>query len=116
MKHVIYIFLIVILTGALAYQSLIAWDIRNVRKFAYANLGLHRDAAAMACVSKESVLKAAKQRDWAFEEERGRIFRSSSPEVYANAVRVYVEPPLNFVKEPGVLFFFDTDGCFIARY
>lgn len=107
---------IFVLLVLLAYQSLIAWDVRMLRKFAFASLSLHQSAAALACVPKTAILEAADERNWEIEEGAQITFRSSPPDTYAEAVRIHVQPPLNFSKEPGVMFYFDSQGCYISKY
>jgi hypothetical protein len=115
MKNALLILTIIVLLALLAYQSLIAWDVRNVRKFAYANLRLHQTAAANACVPKTAILEAVADRGWNFEESPELVF--GAPAEYKDVIRVFVEPPLNFAKLPGgVQFFFDRSGCYISKY
>lgn len=98
----------------LAYQSLIAWDVRGVRAFQYSYGRFLKDAAAAGCLQKEAIVNSAKKRGWKIEENVQLPFRSGAPEEFSVAVRVFVEPPLNFSKEPGVKFFFDEAGCLIS--
>ncbi len=116
MRVLIYWGIIFILLCLLAYQSLIAWDVRNVRGFQRAYSEFVKDAATSGCVTRLSIIEAAEAREWEFEDDRQPPFRSSSPEVWAVAVRVFTVPPLNFSKEPGVIFFFDKKDCMIGKW
>lgn len=104
-----------ILVCLLAYQSLIAWDVRNVRGFQRAYGQFFRDAATSGCVTRTAILDAAIDRGWEYENDRQPPFRSVSPDDWSIAVRVFTVPQLNFSKEPGVMFFFDENDCILPR-
>lgn len=114
MRKVILTLLLLVTLVLLAYQSLIAWDVRNSRQFSRAYSYFLSDAAALGCLQKEALIRAAKDRNWEIEDNRQPPFRSRSPDEFAEALRVFVEPQLNFSKEPGVMFFFDEAGCLIS--
>lgn len=116
MKTVIYWGAVFILLSLLAYQSLIAWDVRNVQGFQHAYGQFVKDAATSGCVTRSSIIQAAEVREWEFEDDRQSPFRSSSPKEWSVAVRVFTVPPLNFSKEPGVMFFFDERDCMIGKW
>jgi len=99
------------LLALLAYQSLIAWDVRNVRDSGRAYASFVRDAAASNCLPKDALLETAIARDWDFEDSPQPPFRSYTPKGFNDSIRVFVEPQLNFAKEPGIRFFFDDNGC-----
>lgn len=105
---------IIVLCCLLAYQSLIAWDVRNVRDSQRAYSNFVFDAAALGCVRRAYIIRTAETRGWDFEDDRQPPFRSWSPDDWAVAVRVFIEPQLNFSKEPGVMFFFDNEDCLIG--
>ena len=105
---------IIVLCCLLAYQSLIAWDVRNVRDSQRAYSNFVFDAATLGCVRRASIIRTAETRGWDFEDDRQPPFRSWSPDNWTVAVRVFIEPQLNFAKEPGVMFFFDNEDCLIG--
>lgn len=114
MRMAITVIAFIVLSCLLAYQSLIAWDVRNVRDSQRAYINFVFDSATLGCVSRASIIQTAKARDWQVEDDREPPFRSGSPDNWTVAVRVFIEPQLNFAKEPGVMFFFDKDDCLIG--
>ncbi|UWQ76433.1 hypothetical protein [Leisingera sp. M658] len=114
MKRVILPLLLLVALVLLAYQSLIAWDVRNTKHFYRAYSYFLTDAAALGCLRKETLIKAAKARGWGYEDNRQPPYRSWSPDEFLETLRVFVEPQLNFAKEPGVTLFFDDGGCLIS--
>ncbi len=113
MKKAMIVVSFLILLGLLAYQTLIAWDVRNVRDSGRSFGYFMRDAAARNCLTKETLIQLAVERNWDYEDARQPVYRSFAPDEYAETLRVFMEPQLNFVKEPGVRFFFDSNGCLI---
>ncbi|WP_291737884.1 hypothetical protein [Leisingera sp. F5] len=114
MKKAILPSLLLVTLVLLAYQSLIAWDVRNSRRFNKAYGYFLSDAAALGCLSKEALIQAAEARGWEYEDNRQPPYRSWSPDEFSVALRVFVEPQLNFSKEPGAMFFFDDAGCLVS--
>ena len=114
MRKEIIVFAIIVLCCLLAYQSLIAWDVRNVRNSQRAIGNFVFDAATLGCVRRASVIRIAETRGSHFEDDRQPPFRSRSPDDWTTAVRVFIEPQLNFAKEPGVMFYFDDADCLIG--
>ncbi len=115
MKLVICIGLIVFLSFLLLMQSLTTWDTRNVRDFQSAYISLLKDAAEQSCLTRSSILQAAKERAWETENNLQAPLRVASPDNWTTAVRVFVVPPLSFSKAPGVTFFFDKNDCMVLR-
>ncbi|MEL7258299.1 MAG: hypothetical protein AAFN80_10725 [Pseudomonadota bacterium] len=114
MRMVIVVIFIFVLCCLLAYQSLIAWDVRNVRDSQRAYVNFIFDAATLDCVRRTSIIQTAEARGWQIEDDRQPPFRSWSPDNWTKAVRVFIKPQLNFAKEPGVMFFFDDEDCLIG--
>lgn len=114
MKRVVLPFLFFVAVVLLAYQSLIAWDVRNVRNFHSSYSGLLKDASVLSCLTKDALVEASKARGWEYEDNRQPPYRSGAPDEFALALRVFVKPQLNFAKEAGVMFFFDYAGCLIG--
>jgi len=88
----------------LAYQTLVTADDRNGVKHYLSSYAFVRSAATNGCLRKSAILAEAQRRGWEVQE----------PDPWGNipsSIRVMVEPPRAFVKNPGMRFIFDEDGC-----
>jgi hypothetical protein len=114
MRVAISVIAIIVLCCLLVYQSLIAWDVQNVQDYQKSYSKFIFDAMTLGCVSRSSFIQTAEARGWKYEDGRQPPVLIKAPDDWAAAVRVFIEPQLNFAKAPGVLFFFDHQDCLIG--
>jgi len=111
MKTVIVTIAIFVLLALLAFQSLIASDVRNSHNFLSAQRNFIHDAAATSCLAKAEMIMTAISRDWEYRDIARPDNDIKQGQEYRDILIVHVKPPRNFAKDLGVKFFFDAKGC-----
>ena len=88
------------------------WDQRGVARFLGAEASYLEQLATASCARRAAFIATARARGWTVEEQPEHVWGEKAATAHS-ALRVHVEPPLPFSKEPGVLYFFDRQGCLI---
>lgn len=101
---------ILLLLGVVGCQQLEIRDKRGVSRFQSAYAGFLSEAARVSCLRADQIETLARSRDWIVERPDPRLdWQTGLPD--PNSLRLFVEPPMPFAKEPGIQFLFDQDDC-----
>ena len=68
------------------------------------------DAARLHCTTVPQLHDLAQARGWTVEAPDPHYFPSEA-DAQATTLRIHIQPPMPFAKQPGVGVRFDTNGC-----
>jgi len=111
--------LALVLFGFIGFQQFKQADLEKVSEFQSAYSDFLKSLINSSCIERELVKKDANSKGWKLDENihDWRLSVGQSKDTVASLgaspqrLRLFVEPPMPFTKEPGVVLFFGKDGC-----